>query len=428
MFIDFVECEGKDAESIEKVIVEKLEEDRLDLTDCRSQCYDNASVMSGHVSGVQERILQRNPKALYLNCDNHSLNLVGVHAVCDHVPAVTFFGLVQSLFTYFSRSTQRWEKLKTNTGVSLKREVETRWSARYEACKVLLSKINEIVDLLEAMRDDNSNNADTRSDADQLHHRILTFSFLTMLSFWEKVLGWIDRVQKRLQDKTMNFKEAAADIKALQRRITEEREAVCEAAINFGKEKCEEWGLQINNRRRRRTRMPGEQSEDEGLPTVDEMKRTLLSIMDHLTMEMTGRIERLGALDRSFGFLLSIGHLLNTDDELSTQCKITGEFFDTNIDGDELCRDILDCQMLLKKRNNTDTIQPTTPLELLRFVISYGEDVFPSLQAALRILLTIAVSVASCERSFSKLKLIKTHLRTSMNEERLTNLATMSIK
>ena len=54
--------------------------------------------------------------------------------------------------------------------------------------------------------------------------------------------------------------------------------------------------------------------------------------------------------------------------------------------------------------------------------------VFPSLQAALRILLTIAMSVASCERSFSELKLIKTHLRTSMNQERLTNLAIMSIE
>jgi hypothetical protein len=397
VFIDFVTCEGKNAESIERAIVEKLKEDGLDLMDCRAQCYDNASTISGHVSGVQQRILQRNPKALYLNCDNHSLNLVGVHAAGDHVPAVTFFGSVQSLFTYFSRSTQRWEKMKTSTGVSLKREVETRWSARYETCKVLLTKINEIVDLLEAMRDDDANNADTRSDADQLHHRVLTFSFLTMLSFWEKILGWIDRVQKRLQDKTMNFKEAASDIEALQKRISQERETVCDTAITFGREKCEEWGLEVNNRRRRRTRMAGEQSADEGLSTVEEMKRTLLSIMDRLAMEMTGRFEKLRVLDNSFGFLLDIRHLLNTNDDLSTKCNATGQFFDTDIDGEELYRDILDCQMLLKERNHTDTVQPATPLELLQFIISYGEDMFPSLQAALRILLTIAVSVASCE-------------------------------
>nr|CAI5858450.1 unnamed protein product [Callosobruchus analis] len=33
------------------------------------------------------------------------------------------------------------------------------------------------------------------------------------------------------------------------------------------------------------------------------------------------------------------------------------------------------------------------------------------------------VSVASCERSFSKLKLIKTYLRSTMGQERLSGLA-----
>jgi len=46
----------------------------------------------------------------------------------------------------------------------------------------------------------------------------------------------------------------------------------------------------------------------------------------------------------------------------------------------------------------------------------------------LRIFLTIAVSVATCERSFSKLKLIKNYLRSSMIILRLRNLATLSIE
>ena len=46
----------------------------------------------------------------------------------------------------------------------------------------------------------------------------------------------------------------------------------------------------------------------------------------------------------------------------------------------------------------------------------------------LSIFLTIAVSVATCERSFSKLKLIKNYLRSSMSTLRLRNLATLSIE
>jgi hypothetical protein len=40
----------------------------------------------------------------------------------------------------------------------------------------------------------------------------------------------------------------------------------------------------------------------------------------------------------------------------------------------------------------------------------------------------VPVTVASAERSFSKLKLIKTYLRSSMSQERLNGLATLSIE
>jgi len=46
----------------------------------------------------------------------------------------------------------------------------------------------------------------------------------------------------------------------------------------------------------------------------------------------------------------------------------------------------------------------------------------------LRIFLTIAVSVATCERSFAKLTLIKNYLRSSISTLRLRNLATLSIE
>ena len=53
---------------------------RIALDDCRSKCYDNAAVISGHISGVQKGILEINPRALFIRWDNHSLNLAGVHS------------------------------------------------------------------------------------------------------------------------------------------------------------------------------------------------------------------------------------------------------------------------------------------------------------------------------------------------------------
>lgn len=56
------------------------------------------------------------------------------------------------------------------------------------------------------------------------------------------------------------------------------------------------------------------------------------------------------------------------------------------------------------------------------------QEIYPNITISLRIILTIPVTVASAERSFSKLKLVKNHLRSSMSNERLTGLSILSIE
>ena len=46
--------------------------------------------------------------------------------------------------------------------------------------------------------------------------------------------------------------------------------------------------------------------------------------------------------------------------------------------------------------------------------------------ACMYVCMTIAVSIASCERSFSKLKLMLSYLRPSMEQERLSDLVLLS--
>ena len=74
------------------------------------------------------------------------------------------------------------------------------------------------------------------------------------------------------------------------------------------------------------------------------------------------------------------------------------------------------------------TVEKEGPVEFLQFIQKYnlGNSV-PNIVIMLLIFLTIAVSVATCDRSFSKLKLNKNYLRSSMSTLRLRNLATLSI-
>lgn len=69
------------------------------------------------------------------------------------------------------------------------------------------------------------------------------------------------------------------------------------------------------------------------------------------------------------------------------------------------------------------------PLQILPFHTSRNKaTTFSNFFTALRILLTVPVTVASGKRSFSKLKLINTYLRSIMVQDRLCNLSILSFE
>ncbi|CAI5672210.1 uncharacterized protein LOC109204282 [Oreochromis niloticus] len=69
-----------------------------------------------------------------------------------------------------------------------------------------------------------------------------------------------------------------------------------------------------------------------------------------------------------------------------------------------------------------------TNMELLTFLHEKKlAEIYPNMWVALRIFATLPVTVAAAERSFSKLKLIKTYLRSTMMQERLSGLSIISI-
>jgi len=148
-------------------------------------------------------------------------------------------------------------------------------------------------------------------------------------------------------------------------------------------------------------------------------------ILDQALSSVDERFNLLNNHNDIFNFLFKL-----SDDQdqsqLRTSCNRLQEKLSANnsldINADDLCEEIMSCQSFFKKLNN-DVVK------ILEYIYSKNlTAVCPNITIALRILLTMPVTVASAERSFSKLKLIKNYLRSTMSQERLTNLATISIE
>ena len=90
---------------------------------------------------------------------------------------------------------------------------------------------------------------------------------------------------------------------------------------------------------------------------------------------MDERLARLHDADAKFGFLLDVeGLCYCADSNDLKKCENLGELYSSDVDGQLLYEDILDCRMLLSSRAN---IKISRPEELLEFIIQYGDEHLP---------------------------------------------------
>ena len=94
------------ADAIARYILDMLEKFNC-LEKLVSQTYDGVSVMSSELNGVQAKIKEKVPEAMFTHCYAHKLNLVLAHSAKSITECKIFFETLEGLSAFFSKSTKR---------------------------------------------------------------------------------------------------------------------------------------------------------------------------------------------------------------------------------------------------------------------------------------------------------------------------------
>lgn len=434
-FICFLSVSNSTGQCLTDILLNKLKELQIPLENCRGQGYDNGANMRGKNNGVQSRILQKNPKALFVPCGCHSLNLTLGDMAKSSTVAVTFFGIVQQIYILFSASTHRWEILKKHVkSLTVKPLCETRWECKIESVKAIRFQIGDVYDAIVEVSE-NTNDPKCKTEAKALAKTIKCIKFLTTLCIWYDILSQFNFVSKLMQSVDINLNSALQLIentviylksfkedgfvksKAAAKKLADELEMDA-SDMQFSRETS-------LRRKKVKKHFDYECNDESNESVIDPEENYRINffnvLIDQAIMSTEERFQQLKSFSHIFGFLFNVFELKTRDCDLLNHCNHIATVLD-DINGQDLYTEIS-----VFIRSIPETI--TSPLKILKYLYENSlYDALPNFVIALRILLTVPVTIATAERSFSKLKLVKTYLRSTMANSRLSSLALISIE
>ena len=214
-FLGFWDVATTDGETLCLKIQEILSQLGINLTMLRAQAYDGASNMRGRYSGVATRIKELEPRAIYIHCYCHLLNLsLQDSCTSDHLIRNTL-GSVNALYDFLEASAKRHSKFEAvqkaiNTAkppTTLKHLCETRWASRYRAVHAVKDLYDAVIKVLQDIEQEDGK---AGADAASLLKSISTFSFFFIVLCLDAVFSVINILSQYLQEKTMTFSRANA--------------------------------------------------------------------------------------------------------------------------------------------------------------------------------------------------------------------------
>lgn len=385
-----------------------------------------SNLLIGNITGLQTRIRNENPKALFVHCNAHRLNLVVQDALTKITFVRDFIGCVKEMINFVRDSPKRLGRFKdlqadndSSSSPNLSPFCPTRWTVRVKSLKTFRDNYASLMDFFNDIADDPTSLPAHTSTACGFLRKLELFSFYFYLNILINIFEETEIVNTNLQAKNLHINESNDLISTLCASLIVSRNedtfnGIWSTIIQKSKKlELEEPSIP---RIRKMPRRYESQSTPHDFEIPEFYRKQYYEIIDQTVSSINERFDSdtMQLLNKMENFIINGGPV----DDISS-------FYSLDFDSERL---VLHRNMLydiMKTQKKT----PKTVQNVVDFFKSKPENItlFPELIKLMKLVLTIPVSTCTCERSFSALRRLKTYLRSTLCSLRLNNLAVMHI-
>lgn len=162
LFIGFYQTTSTTEDTLFELLKDVLLRLSLPIKNCTGQCYDGASNMSGIRNGLQARVKEEEPRAFYIHCMAHVMNLVVQDVVHNISECRNFMSLICDLMTLMRNSPKRlawFQDFQSADWLSL---CTTHWTVKAASLQSIASNYSALVEFLDSLSSEDKGEADDR--------------------------------------------------------------------------------------------------------------------------------------------------------------------------------------------------------------------------------------------------------------------------
>lgn len=397
---------------------------KLRMEKCRGIGLDGARVMSGRKSGVSAMVREKFPLVTYVHCFSHRLNLV-IGESCKVKQITLCLGTIKSIYNFLNSPKKQVEfgkSIEKTTPETARRKLkntcETRWIERHEAVNTFFELFEPTIDVLNVISEWSNNEDNVKAQG--FLNTVSTFDFIITLVTLKFVFNFILPLSRLLQSPSIDYSTAIASANDLIEKletVTENSKEHFQTLFKEASDVASCFEIEITlPKNKGRPRLDGINQQ----PVEFYYSCLFIPLLNSVSRELKEKFRENAVLANFKNIMFNPEWLLSR--EVQNSLMHLYHFYVEDLNG-SLQMFFGEVEMWQKRLGNA-TVKPRTSMEHLK---TCPQEMFPNVFRLLKIYNVIPITTADVERSFSKMKQLKTDDRNTTGEERLNGLMFLSI-